>query len=43
MKKLMYRFSGLVVAALVLVGNLSASTNCWFSHYQPEVPQSLRK
>jgi cyclic lactone autoinducer peptide len=43
MKKLMYHFSGAIVATLMVVANLSASTYCWFSYYQPEVPQSLRK
>jgi len=43
MKKIMYRFSGLMVAALVAFGGIGASPTCMFLHYQPEVPESLRR
>ncbi|MDD3890019.1 MAG: cyclic lactone autoinducer peptide [Syntrophomonadaceae bacterium] len=32
-----------MVFALMFVANFAASTTCWISHYQPEVPESLRK
>ncbi|HEX3011848.1 MAG TPA: cyclic lactone autoinducer peptide [Syntrophomonadaceae bacterium] len=41
MKKLMYRFSGFLVIALSAVAQVSPQ--CWFFHYQSEVPTSLRK
>ncbi len=43
MKKLMYRCSGVVASALVFFATFGASINCWFTHYQPQVPKSLRK
>jgi cyclic lactone autoinducer peptide len=41
MRKLMYRFSGLLVVALIFAAQVSPM--CWFGHYQTEVPASLRK
>ncbi|HWP96605.1 MAG TPA: cyclic lactone autoinducer peptide [Syntrophomonadaceae bacterium] len=41
MKKVAFRFSGLLVAILTVVGNMSPM--CVLFHYQPEVPASLRK
>lgn len=43
MKKIMYKFSGLMIAALVAIGTIGATPTCWFLHYQPEVPETLRK
>ncbi len=43
MKKVMYRFSGLMVAAFLAIGTIGATPACWFLHYQPEVPESLRR
>ncbi|MDD4768094.1 MAG: cyclic lactone autoinducer peptide [Desulfotomaculaceae bacterium] len=41
MKKLAYRFSGFMVAALIFVAQVSPF--CFLGHYQSEVPASLRK
>lgn len=41
LKNLVYRFSGLIVAFLVVVAQISPL--CIMGHYQPEVPASLRK
>jgi len=41
LKNLIFRFSGLIVAFLVVVAQISPL--CLLGHYQPEVPASLRK
>lgn len=41
MKKFMFRCSGLLIAALVFVAQVSPL--CIIGHYQSEVPASLRK
>ncbi|MEN6327984.1 MAG: cyclic lactone autoinducer peptide [Syntrophomonas sp.] len=41
MKNFKFRFSGLLVAALVFIAQVSPM--CVFLHYQSEVPASLRK
>jgi cyclic lactone autoinducer peptide len=41
MKNFMYRFSGFLVIALAAAAKVTP--NCFFSHYQSEVPASLRK
>ncbi|MEG6615085.1 cyclic lactone autoinducer peptide [Peptococcaceae bacterium 1198_IL3148] len=43
MKKLGYRLFGVMVAALMFVANIASASACIISHYQPEVPKSLRK
>jgi cyclic lactone autoinducer peptide len=37
----MYRFSGLLVVALIFAAKVAPQ--CMFFHYQPEMPESLRK
>ncbi|HBQ86725.1 MAG TPA: hypothetical protein DD811_09645 [Syntrophomonas sp.] len=41
MRKFMFQFSGLMVAALVFIAKISPL--CMIGHYQSEVPVSLRK
>ncbi len=41
MKSFMFRFSGIMAIALVFAAKVSPM--CMFFHYQPEMPQSLRK
>ena len=41
MKNLIFRFSGLLAVGLLFVGKIT--TMCIFSHYQVEVPETLRK
>ncbi len=41
MKKFMIQFSGIAAALLLFVAKVSPF--CLFGHYQPEVPESLRK
>jgi len=41
MKNLMFRFSGLAIVALIFAAKVEPL--CFFFHYQPEVPASLRK
>ncbi|NLG33299.1 MAG: cyclic lactone autoinducer peptide [Syntrophomonadaceae bacterium] len=43
MKRYFYRFSGLMVVALVAIAKIGITPLCFFSHYQPEVPDCLRK
>lgn len=43
MKKLLGSMLGIAVFALTIVANVASASACWFGHYQPEVPQSLRK
>ncbi len=43
MKKVFYSFLGIAVVALIFVANVASASACFFGHYQPEVPDSLRK
>ena len=43
MKKIYYHLFGIAVASLMFLANIASSSACAFTHYQPEVPKSLRK
>jgi len=43
MKRFGYCLFGFCVAALLFLANISASMACALTHYQPEIPKSLRK
>lgn len=43
MKKAFYSILGIAVVALIFIANLASASACVFGHYQPEVPESLRK
>ncbi|MDD4768087.1 MAG: cyclic lactone autoinducer peptide [Desulfotomaculaceae bacterium] len=44
LKKIFIKAFPLVTTLLLLLANVSsATTNCWWGAYQPEVPESLRK
>ena len=43
MKKLFYSCLGIMITVLVFVANVASASACLWAHYQPEVPESLRK
>lgn len=43
MKKLTHWLLGFAVVALALVANVASASACFIAHYQPEVPEMLRK
>lgn len=43
MKKYQYMLFSTMVAVLVFVANVASASACLWAHYQPEVPQSLKK
>lgn len=43
MKRLAHWLLGLAVFALALVANVASASACFLAHYQPEVPEKLRK
>lgn len=43
MKKTFYSILGIAVVVLIFVANVASVSACYFGHYQPEVPESLRK
>lgn len=43
MKNIGYRLFGFMVAALLFLASVTSASACLISHYQPEVPESLRK
>lgn len=43
MKKIINKVSYLLVAGMIAMANVGVLPNCFFGHYQPEVPKSLRR
>lgn len=43
MKKLINGLCSLAVTAMLAVSAIIVTPTCWALHYQPEVPESLRK
>lgn len=43
MKKFVTRLIVFATTTLLLLANVAAASACWSLHYQPEVPQSLRR
>jgi cyclic lactone autoinducer peptide len=43
MKRLANWLLGVAVVGLVLVANVASASACFLGHYQPEVPETLRR
>jgi cyclic lactone autoinducer peptide len=43
MRKVFYRLFGVLVTTLLFLATVTSASACLISHYQPEVPNSLRK
>ncbi|SFQ98987.1 cyclic lactone autoinducer peptide [Desulfoscipio geothermicus] len=43
MKKIISRFFIFTVTTLLFLASVTAASACYFSSYQPEVPEALRK
>jgi len=43
MKKIVARLIIFAATTLLLLANVAAASACWSTHYQPEVPESLRR
>lgn len=43
MKRLTHWLLGVAVVGLTLVANVASASACFLMHYQPEVPEALRK
>ncbi|OPY58198.1 MAG: hypothetical protein A4E55_01093 [Pelotomaculum sp. PtaU1.Bin035] len=38
-----YKLFGFAVTLLLLLANITSASACFAGHYQPEVPESLRR
>lgn len=43
MRKMAVRLIVFATTTLLFLANVFAASACWAGHYQPEVPQSLRR
>ncbi|MTI79421.1 MAG: cyclic lactone autoinducer peptide [Firmicutes bacterium] len=43
MKKIGYHLFGVAVGLLLFIANIASASACAWGHYQPEVPEPLRK